>query len=99
MGGPHVGMLSHRWGQGDTVVATWTRGLIEGIGRTGGRRVNGREGGVTGYTCERWVVAWLGGAGRARVREWEVTVRQVVMLVVRQGRCRMVVVVMMERRA
>lgn len=61
--------------------------------------MNGREGGVTGYTCERWAVLWLGGAWRSRVREWEVAVRQVVMLVVRQGRRRMVVVVMMERRA
>lgn len=93
-------MLGHRWGQGDAVAAPWTRGLVGGAGRTGGRRVDGGEGGVTGYTCERRVVGWLGGAWRARVREREVTVRQVVMLVVRQGRGRMVVVVVvMERRA
>lgn len=91
-------MLSHRWGQVDTVAA-WMRGLVKRVRGTGGRGVNGREGGVTGYPCEWWVMGWLGGAWRPWVREWEVIVRQVVMLVGRQGRCRMVVVVMMEWRA
>lgn len=61
--------------------------------------MNGREGGVTGYTRERRVVGWFRGVWRAWVGEWEAAVRQVVMLVVRQHGCRMVVVVMMKGRA
>lgn len=99
MGGPHVGMLSPRWGQGDTVAAAWRRGLIKRIWGTGDRGVKRREYGVTGYTCERWVVGWLGGFWGPWVGEWEVTVGRVVVLVVRQDGCRIVVVVMMEWRA
>lgn len=61
--------------------------------------VNRREGGVAGYTRERWVVGWLGGFWRARVGEGEVTVGRVVVLMVRQEGRRIVVVVMMEWRA
>lgn len=90
-------MLSPRRGQGDTVAAARTRGRIWGTGEGG---VNRWEGGVTGHTCERWVVGWLGGLWRPWVREREVTVGRVVMRVGRQDRCRMVVVVvMMEWRA
>lgn len=99
MGGPHVGMLSPRWGQGDTVAAAWMWGLIRRTWGTGERGLNRREGGVTGYTCERGVVAWLGRFWRAWAGEREVTVGRVVMLVVWQDGCRIVVVVMMEWRA
>lgn len=84
-------MLCPGWGQG--------RGLINTIWGTRGRGVNRREGGVTGYTCERWLVGRLGEFWRAWVREWEVTVRRLVMLLVRQDGCRIVVVMMMEWRA
>lgn len=92
-------MLSDRRGHGDTVIAAGAWGLIKRTWGTRGWGGNRREGGVTGYTCEGRMVGWLGGTRRAWVWEWEVTVGQVVVLVVGQERCRvMVVVVIMEGR-
>lgn len=86
-------MLSDRWGHGDTVIAARSWGLIKRTWGARGWGENRREGGVAGYTCEGRMVGRLGGTRRAGVREREVTVGQVVVLVVGQERCRVVVVV------
>lgn len=92
-------MLRDGWGHGFITNGAW--GLSEWTRRAGGWGGNRREVGVAGYTCEGWMVGQLGGTRGTWVREREVTVGRVIVLVVGQERRRVVVVVVviMEGRA